>query len=886
MYRFSCVVFCVLFSFLCLSDVSAQGSGSETTGGNKAKITGPSQRAMLIFNRAKILTANVVNVSKGAKGVGMPITSREHWDIIGKSPAFKNVISDAEKYQKEIIPLPTEEDYMRFYETLSKGRDYEAANKDYEDAYNKRRDRLYKLVLAECIENKGRFIEDIEMTILVICSAEPTWTIPWEDPDAEKFLGKNLTIDHLIARTAWDLATTSYWLGRKLSTETRELLDLTVKLRVLSKFEEAILTDNYDLASWANSDGHRNADGHAAVVGTALALIDSAEHRAQYIAAAEHNVEKFLKMFTRDGYFQDGIWAWNEGYGSFILLAEMMYQATDGRIDMFKRPNIKETALYGPRMEIIKGVYEIFGDRWRGDRPNLFPTAFVSMRFQMGLKDFEERAPFFGVGPGHLYNVGVYCFPNSATEKKGQPGEILTPPLETLRSEFALNGVMVLRSGKKDSRELAVQLKGGNNEERGNHSDVGTYVVAFGGSKPLIDIGSRHYRRWSSGNIRMDSNFVNSFGHPVPKTGDSPQENRMGIQEFGMKIQERLKEDLQEGLKEIQEYALNETRKGLQKNGRGTICPLLTREFTDKKDTLKYDLQYVYEWSDPKDVKEFTRTFVYNREDKDADSRATFTVTDYFRVKKALPYENCLITFGPFKKLTEADDAASIDLIIGEGNNAIHVNVSNEVTEIVDSEGGKTKYAKVPKPFVFEAGLLDEPLAGGRDKRIPIRLGFGFETPVDEVTMTIKIRPAKDAEKNLAKNAPGTPDRTYTSPIDEIIEEDKKDMFAMNKEEKPEEMGEMEEGKEGEEGMEGEEGEKETKEEKEAKAQQKLFAQYLEMLRNLIPPDKIAGIKTIPKDQLKAQFKFLKMTNPKAKDFPDISDEQLEAFIEYLQENL
>ncbi|MDR0609758.1 MAG: hypothetical protein LBG58_06585 [Planctomycetaceae bacterium] len=765
-----------------------------------------SSRAKKIFDRSQVLTANVVNVSKGAKGVGSPIAEREKWTAIAVSPAFKRVIAEAEKLQKDPIPEPSEEDYMRFYETASKTED--EINRDYEHKFNLRRHRLFRLVLAECFENKGRFIRDIEETVLMICM-EPNWTVPSEDDGAKKFKGESKVIDRQIAQTAWNLATVHYWLHRKLSGNIRNLINDSIRARVFSVFEEAVLTDNYDLIAWANDAGHTNAICHAAVVGSALALIDSADIRAKYIASSEINVEKFLQLFTRDGYFPDGIWAWNEGFGSTILLAELLYQATGGRIDMLRRPSIKETALYGVRTEIVPGVFESFGNRYRGERPVLFPAAFVSKRFQMGLTEIENRTPFFGVGPGPLYMVGIYCFPNSATERKGASSGKEVPPLETFRNEFPLNGVMILRTGKTESNPIGVQLKGGNNDERNNHSDVGTYVVAINGEVPLCDIGARYNRRGLVIDDLMKSNLVNSFGHPVPR---------------------------------INEH--------LQKNGKGTTASLLLREYTDEKDTLKFDLQYVYDWKDPKDVKELTRTFIFDRTGKDPDSsgKAMFSVIDRFRGRKPVTFENCLITFGPFKMLTEDNESPTRELIVGEGRQALHIVVSNEVVEI---DKTTNKFVKRGKALIFEAGALDEPIP--RVTKVPFRLSFGFEEPVDEVTLTVKIRPAAPSKRNLAKNSPGTADRIYTSPIDDqvLVEEVKE----------PE--GEPTSG-----------GDEETAGNPEVAVLLKKYDALIdEFIKN--SPIPIEVLKKMSDEELKTQFRQIKQTHPMLKTIPDEQDDAI-----------
>ncbi len=718
MYAVRKIVAGLVVLTMCLPYFSsfAQESKSES----KTKTPANTKRAKEIFSRTKVLTASVVTTSKGAKGVGAPISDRAAWEAVAKAPAFKNIVADAEKRLNEPIPGPTLEDYMLFYdqENLKKFSEFD---RTYQNKFDYRRNRFFQLVIAECIENKGRFLPAIEEIIMVI-SAEPAWTIPWDDGEAKMFKGETKRIDHNVARTAWNLATADYWLGKKLSANTRDNIREIIEERVFSIFEEAITTDNYALIPWAQDANNWNADCHAAIVGSALALIDSPERRANYLAAAEVNVEKFLQIFSKDGYFPDGMWAWNVGYGSFIMLAEVFYQSTGGRIDMFKRPNIKETALYAPRMEIAPGVFVSFGDRWAGDRPNMAPTAFVSKRFQMGLTEIENRAPFFGVGPGQLFTVGIYCFPNSATQQKGEIGKTVTPPLETFRDDFPLNGVMILRTGKKERNQLAVQLKGGNNDERGNHSDVGGYVVAIGGGAPLTDVGSRAFRRGLHVKDKMDSNTYNSFGHPVPKI---------------------------DGL--------------LQKNGKGTVAPLLDRQYTDDVDLLKFDLQYVYAWAEPKDLKECTRTFIYNRTGKDTPTpgQTSFTVTDTFKAKKPLSFENCLITFGPFKKLTEDPEATSIELIIGRGDQAVLVTVTNEVLEKSEE---LNKFVKHSRPLVFEAADLDEMMP--RNDTNPLRLSFGFGAPVDDATMTIVIRPAPKDKRDVAQKSPDAPSKTYTSTID------------------------------------------------------------------------------------------------------------------------
>jgi len=64
------------------------------------------------------------------------------------------------------------------------------------------------------------------------------------------------------------------------------------------------------------------------VTGAALAVIEPPEQRALFIAAAEHYSKYFLEGFTDDGYCSEGLGYWNYGFGYYIMLSEMIHQAT------------------------------------------------------------------------------------------------------------------------------------------------------------------------------------------------------------------------------------------------------------------------------------------------------------------------------------------------------------------------------------------------------------------------------------------------------------------------------------------------------------------------------------------------------------------------------
>ena len=85
-----------------------------------------------------------------------------------------------EKIRKEILNRAEDIEFSSSdYITLSLFRDFKRTGnrKNFENIYFEKRRKLSNLVLAECIENKGRFISRIEEGIWSLLG-EPDWVLP------------------------------------------------------------------------------------------------------------------------------------------------------------------------------------------------------------------------------------------------------------------------------------------------------------------------------------------------------------------------------------------------------------------------------------------------------------------------------------------------------------------------------------------------------------------------------------------------------------------------------------------------------------------------------------------------------------------------------------
>lgn len=551
---------------------------------------------------------------KMPQGVGRPIGDRQAWQAAAKLPGLKGIVAKAEGVAAQPIPELTEELYLDFSRTGNRSR--------CQRVLSQRHGRVPVLVIAECIENKGRFVPDIEESVRAVCS-EPSWLLPAHDRSLRNWYGKTIEIDLASAATSWNLATAHFWLGDKLSPEVRELISSELERRTFTPFQ-SYATKGTPRLWWATGTNNWNAVCLAGVTGSALAAIESPERRAFFIAAAEQYVQNFLRGFTPDGYCSEGIGYYNYGFGHYILLSETICQATGGQVDLMDDAKVRQIALFGPRMEILPGIYPAFADCSPHARPSEGLLAYLSRRYGFGWKDAEQQAARQAGSSRSLFSLGAFDFPNSVSARSSSE---ITAKRPALRDWFVDAGVLICRPREDAERGLGVALKGGDNAEHHNHNDVGTFVVALDGEIPLVDPGSEVYTARTFSSKRYESNVLNSYGHPVPLVAGK-----------------------------------------MQRTGRQAAARVVKTEFTDREDTIVLDIRDAYS---VKELRKLVRTFVFSRE-----GAGSLTVTDEVEFDTPQSFGTALITFSPDRKVEGRD------IWVGEGSHRVHVEVATDEADV------------------------------------------------------------------------------------------------------------------------------------------------------------------------------------------------------------
>ena len=576
-------------------------------------------------------------------GVGRPISDRAAWETFAELDSFKKTVCEAEKLGKEPIPEQPDDLYLDFSRTGNRTR--------WQNVAQKRRGRLRVLVLAECVDNRGRFIKPLEEIIEVLCK-ERTWVMPAHDGNLANLHGKAIDVDLASSAKGWELATIDYLLGNKLSAKTRKLIRENVRKRLLDPFL-AMIEGKRERNWWMETTNNWNAVCLAGVVGSALAIAESREERARFILAGEKYSKNFLRGFGTDGYCTEGLGYWNYGFGHYILLAETILQATDGKLDLLNSDDVKRPGTFGARIEIMNGVYPAFADCSVNVQPSQRLMAYLSRRYGLGLSQLEKEAPS---ADGQLFECLLHSFPNSVSGKKtvGRKATTLAA-----RTWFDKSGILICRPGSVKSCKMGVALKGGNNAEHHNHNDVGTFIVVVGETVVLLDPGSEVYTSRTFSAKRYESKVLNSYGHPVPVVAGK-----------------------------------------LQSTGSEACGEVLKTEFTDRMDTLALDISSAYA---VKELKKLTRTFVYSRSGK-----GSLTVTDEVEFGKPKEFSTAFITLGEWKK------QGADKVLVSDGDEAVLVHIEADGLDF-DVKAEKIKEDVQTKRLPTRIGIsLKKPVTKAR----------------------------------------------------------------------------------------------------------------------------------------------------------------------------
>ena len=394
---------------------------------------------------------------------------------------------------------------------------------NFQDLSFGRRERLATLVLAEAMENQGRFMDEIVNGIWFI-SEETYWGVPAHLRLQKAGAGlpdvNEPTVDLFAAETGSLMAWTDYLVGDKL-----DAISPLIRTRLRAEVERRILVPNYEREDfwWMGFSGGRVNNWNPWVNSnwlTAVLLLETdTDRRTQAVYKIMRSLDVFIDSYPEDGGCDEGPAYWGRAGGSLFDTLELLYLATTGSIDIFDKPLIAQMGKYIYRSYIAGSYFINFADA--GAR--ITPEAALVYRYGKYIEDETMMgfAAFLGnksrLGQGYVN--GRFGAINRQLPALFTLEELLRiEPREPLLPGFWLPDTQVMAARDlAGSREgFYVAMKGGHNDESHNHNDIGHFIVYHNGFPVFIDVGAGAYTAQTFSSKRYSIWNMQSAYHNVP----------------------------------------------------------------------------------------------------------------------------------------------------------------------------------------------------------------------------------------------------------------------------------------------------------------------------------------------------------------------------------
>lgn len=390
---------------------------------------------------------------------------------------------------------------------------------NYESVRRSRRNRLQDLVVAECMEGRGRFVEEIVNGVWATCE-ETYWGVPAHMSLQKAGPGladvEEPTVDLFAAETGSLLAWTDYLLGPHL-----DRVSPLVRQRIYVETNRRILSPNLqrDDFWWMGFAGRRVNNWNPWINSNWLTCVLLLERDEARRGLAVHKVlrslDQFLNDYPADGGCDEGPGYWNRAGGSLFDCLELLYSASDGSIDVYSVPLIGEIGRYIYRAHIANRYFINFADASAritisGDLVYRYGKRIGDERM-MGLGALAaqqeasrwELSDSIGRQLAALFNLSEVL-----AAKAFQPllGDVWLPDIQ----------VMAARSEEGSAQGLYLAAKGGHNAESHNHNDVGNFIVYADGQPAIIDVGVETYTAKTFSARRYEIWTMQSAYHNLP----------------------------------------------------------------------------------------------------------------------------------------------------------------------------------------------------------------------------------------------------------------------------------------------------------------------------------------------------------------------------------
>jgi len=391
---------------------------------------------------------------------------------------------------------------------------------NYEGICFEKRRHLAALVMAEILEGKHRFTNDIIDGIGSFC--EETW---WGIP---AHYGKHIPlqqqqeVDLFNAETASLIVWTRYMLEKQFDAFSPDLckrIDREVENRIL----KPAVVNNY---WWKTAGMNWNPWICSNWLACVLICEKDEARKAEAIAQIEQATQAFIDAYPEDGGCDEGPGYWDRAAASMF---EVLRLLPDGSRFNASADKIRKMAAYSYKTYIGHDYCVNFADAHENKAVQQVNIVYPFGHW-LNDKTMREFGAYLGrtkqilTQPAKLYDKSGN-FPTLGRELfflRHIRDFIAEKPQEPLIKDVWMPNLQIM-TARRGSHFTA--MKGGHNGESHNHNDVGSFLVYVNGEPLFIDPGVGEYTAKTFSNSRYDIWTMQSAYHNLPQINGSDQKD-------------------------------------------------------------------------------------------------------------------------------------------------------------------------------------------------------------------------------------------------------------------------------------------------------------------------------------------------------------------------
>lgn len=388
-----------------------------------------------------------------------------------------------------------------------------------ERVYRERRNSLLYFVLAELMENNGKFMSQIVDGIFTICE-ETYWGVSahWPTTGLSDIPNpKDPTIDLYAAETASTLSLIYYLLNNKLKSYCSEILDrieYEINRRIIHQYAIHI---EYWWQGYYRNINNWNPWIISNLLSTHLILVKDKNQLVKAIKKMMTEIDFYYKGLPEDGGCNEGPGYFSRAGASFCEFLYILKCATKGQINFFNDEKVKKISLYPLEMYIGQGKFVNFSDGSPNGCKSDYSILYIISR---------------EINDNNLTKLSKELFDKRRMDYVNQD---LRRTLFDIQYQEELSNITSTDFDKKtyflkDTQVLTKRqsnwflgIKGGHNNECHNHNDVGSYVLSYNNELVVIDCGVGVYCRQTFSSERYNIWTMQSCYHNLPTINGKDQ---------------------------------------------------------------------------------------------------------------------------------------------------------------------------------------------------------------------------------------------------------------------------------------------------------------------------------------------------------------------------